>query len=68
MLVNRTPVTERIEFRYTALGEPFFLPKTAESHIRHGESLSPQNFSSKELRQIADFMDKNPDCVKFSDQ
>ena len=55
---------EGLIFTYSKLGQPFFLRENATDCYK---GISPRDWTSDELRKMADYIDNNPKCKLFSD-
>lgn len=55
---------EGVIFTYSKLGQPFFLRENATDCYK---GISPRDWTSDELRKMADYIDTNPKCKLFSD-
>lgn len=62
--LSNTVLGEGLIFRYSALGQPFFLREEATDC---GGGITPRDWTANELRIIADFMDNNPTCRLYRD-
>lgn len=61
---NEITLCEDIVFKYSKLGQPFFLRKNAKDCYN---GISPIDWTPAELRKIADYIDANPNCKLFND-
>lgn len=51
-----------IEFRYSKLSCPYFVKEGAFDCT---DGISPRDWTPKQLRDMADYIEANPDCKKF---
>lgn len=62
--IAKHKLCEGVVFKYSALGEPFFLRENATDCYR---GISPTDWTPNELRKMADYIEANPRCKLFID-
>ena len=62
--IEEADLGKNLKFARTSLGEAVFIRKDADDA---GGAVRPEDWSPKELRKMADFMEENPNCTVFID-